>query len=90
MSARHNKNKVLKNTIYNIINFSGISKFTNPIDIVLLISNIKFADLAIILSICIEVPICYNAFSWLILLINKAEALKLINNPLNLMPLYYK
>lgn len=47
-----------------------MSKLTNSIDEVLFILNIKFADVAMIISSYIEVFSYYNTFSWLILFIN--------------------
>lgn len=44
--ARYSKNNTLRNTISNIISFSSLSRFINPIDIVLPILNIKLVDSA--------------------------------------------
>lgn len=44
----------------------SIFKSTDPIDIALLISNIKLADLAVFLFSWTELLSYYNAFSWLI------------------------
>lgn len=51
-------------------NPSGVSKLTDPIDEVLPIPNIKFVDLAMILSSYIKVLRCCNALSWPILPVN--------------------
>lgn len=68
--ARHNRNKVLTGTIWNVTDLIGMSKMTNSINVVFLISNVKLADLAIFLSNCIEVLNSYNAFNWSMPLIN--------------------
>ena len=63
ISARHSKNRVLTDTIWNVIDPSGISRLTDPINVTLLIPNIKFADPAIFLSSWIVISSCYNALS---------------------------
>ena len=63
ISARHNKNMVLKDTIWNIIDPNNMSKLTDLIDIILPMSYIKFADLTIFLSICTKLFNCCNTFS---------------------------
>lgn len=90
MSARHIKNRVLRDIIWNVIDPNNIFKLTDLINKVLSIPNIKFANPAIILSNCIKVSSCYNVFSWPIPSINWANALKSISNTLNSILLYWK
>lgn len=56
----------------------------------LLILNIKLANLAIFLPNWIKMSNYYNIFNWLILSINQIETFKLINKPLNFVLFYYK
>lgn len=44
--ARYSKNNTLRNTISNIMSFNSLSRFIDPIDIVLPILNIKLDDSA--------------------------------------------
>lgn len=60
--ARYMKNGVLRSTILNVMDSRDVFRFMNLIDKVLSIPNIKFADLAIVLSSYTEVSGCYNAF----------------------------
>lgn len=50
MSARHNKNKMLTNTILNIIDSISMFNITDSINIELIIQNVKLADLIIFSS----------------------------------------
>ena len=86
--ARYSKNGVLTGTIWNVIDPNSISKLIDPIDVILLILNIKLADPAIFLLSWIVISSCYNTLSWFILLFDQVEALKSISNPLNLVSFY--
>lgn len=56
--------------MWNVIDFNSVSKITDLIDEVLPIFNVKFTDLAMVLSGCIKVSSCCNALSKPILPIN--------------------
>lgn len=60
MSAKHIKNEVLRDTMWNIINSRNVFKLNDLINKVLPILNVKFADLAVILSRCADVSNCCN------------------------------
>lgn len=81
---------MLRDTIWNIIDFSGVSSLTDLIDAVLSILIAKFANPAMVLLSCIKVSSCDNTLSWSICSVNCAWASELLNNLLNLMLLYYK
>lgn len=53
ISAKYNKNRILKDIIQNIIDLNSMSKLTDPINEVLPILNIKLANSVVILSISI-------------------------------------
>lgn len=63
MSARHIENKVLTSTMSNIIDHGGVSQLTNSIDQLQPSLNVKFADLAMLLSGSIKIFNYCIAFS---------------------------
>lgn len=88
MSAKHNKNGVMTGTMWNIINSSGISRLTDLIDVVLLISNVKLANLAVFLSSWKRISSYYNALNWPMSFVDQVETSESINNSLNSVSLY--
>lgn len=50
ISAKHSKNEVLTDSMWNVIVFNSVSKIINPMDVALPIPNVKLADPAMFFS----------------------------------------
>lgn len=90
MSAKYSRNNVLIGTMWNIIGLSSISRLTNLIDTVLLILNLKLADLVMFLLSWTLISSCCNALTWPISFIDWIEVFELIGNFLNPISLYHE
>lgn len=63
ISAKHSKNGMLTRTMWDVINLKGVSRLIDLIDVMFLISNIKFANPAISLSSWTDISSCCSAFN---------------------------
>lgn len=63
MFIKYIKNGILTDNIWNIMDLSSMSNLIYEIDEVLYILDKKFVDSIVILSSCIEIFSCCNAFS---------------------------
>lgn len=61
MLAKQGKNGVLSETISNVIDPTDVLRLTDSTNVALLISKLKFADRAMLLSSGTEVSSCFNS-----------------------------
>lgn len=90
ISTKLNKNWVLTNTIWNLVNPIGVSRITDLIDIVVSIPNIKLIDGTVFLSSETEVSSYFHVFDWLMPPVDWVGTFESMSNPLDLVSLYYE